>query len=105
MGGSTGNTWEGGASHSSETYYTFDGNGNVQTNSSSYVSAYTGSNTHENVAGSATSSSNTPYTYATYKLLGQDTLVVTWPNGQTTSYHVEIFNNGMKINGQTLIKK
>ena len=108
-GSSSGSAYAGGTSRSSETFYTFDGRGNMSTNTQSHVSAYTGSHNSigepNAVTGSVNLSDNTPQKQASYRLIGGDMLIISWPNGSTTHHTVEIFSNGMKLNGKTLIKK
>lgn len=108
-GSSSGSAYAGGTYRSSETFYTFDGRGNMSTNTQSHVSAYTGSQNSigepNAVTGSVDLSDRIPQKRASYRLIGEDMLIITWPNGSTTYNSVEIFGNGMKLNGKTLIKK
>ena len=108
-GSSSGDAHSGGAARSSETFYTFDGRGNMSTNTLSHVSAYTGSHNSIGAPNAVTSSAhlndNTPQKQASYRLIGEDMLIITWSSGRTTYNTVEIFSNGMKLNGATLIKK
>ena len=105
-GKSSGSSYSGGSSYSSETFYTFDGRGNFRTNTNSHVSAYSGDYGNPNNSTASTSLINdSPQKRATYKLLGKDLLIMVYPNGNTTYNKVEIFSNGMKLNGKTLIKK
>jgi hypothetical protein len=103
-GASSGNSTHGGSMRSSESFYTFDGMGRFRTNTNSMVSAHSG-----NMGNSANSTSSSSLIgggqgQGTYKLIGKDTLILT-RNGRTSVHSIEIFSNGVKVDGNLFEKR
>jgi hypothetical protein len=109
-GKSTTSTRGGGSIRSSETFYTFDGRGSLRIKGNHMVSVSSdkapldGSNIDNGWSQASTSGINQSKGRSTYKLLGKNLLIIT-KIGKSSLHHINIYSNGLKVDGKVYPKQ